>query len=153
MIKAIEERTNGFYVPSPGVIYPALTYLEEAGDATSEAEGSRKLFRLTDLGQEHLQSQREQADAMLAQLAERGKQMDRMRESFARGTEGEEFESLRELWANAPEIIEGLRQIRDAIGAQRREGRPNWSKIAEILKHAASEIHPAKDTSETHSKP
>jgi DNA-binding PadR family transcriptional regulator len=109
LIKAIEEHTNGFYVPSPGVIYPALTYLEEAGEASSETEGSRKLFRLTDLGEEHLQSQREQADAMLAQLAESGKNLDRMREAFARGTEGEEFESLRELWASAPEIIEAFR--------------------------------------------
>jgi len=153
LIKAIEERSNGFYVPSPGVIYPALTYLEEAGEAISEAEGSRKLFRLTDIGQEHLQSQREEADAMLAQLAECGKNMGRMREAFARGMEGDEFESLRDLWANAPELLEGLGQIREAIAAHRRQGRPNWSKIAEILKHAASEIHRAKDADKTGPKP
>jgi hypothetical protein len=28
LIKALEERTGGLYSPSPGVIYPALTYLE-----------------------------------------------------------------------------------------------------------------------------
>jgi len=153
LIKAIDERTKGFYVPSPGVIYPALTYLEEAGETISEAEGSRKLFRLTDLGQEHLQSQREQADALLAQLAERGENMDHLREAFARGTEGDEFESLRELWASVPELFEGLRQIREAIAARRRHGRPNWSKIAEILKRAASDIYPTKDPSDTGSKP
>src|SRR5262245_48568779 len=31
LIKAMEERSNGFYSPSPGVIYPTLTFLEEAG--------------------------------------------------------------------------------------------------------------------------
>jgi DNA-binding PadR family transcriptional regulator len=153
LIKAIEERSNGFYVPSPGVIYPALTYLEEAGDAISETEGSRKLYRLTDLGQEHLQTQREQADALIAQLTERGSHMDRIREAFARGTEDDEFESLRDLFANAPELIEGLRNIRDAVAACRKGGRPNWSKIAEILKRAASEIHSAKGVDESGSKP
>jgi hypothetical protein len=39
-IKAMEERSNGFYSPSPGVIYPTLTYLEEAGHAASTALGS-----------------------------------------------------------------------------------------------------------------
>jgi DNA-binding PadR family transcriptional regulator len=153
LIKAIEEHSNGVYVPSPGVIYPALTYLEEAGDAGSENEGARKVFRLTELGQEHLKSQRTQADAILANLAELGKNMDRMREAFSRGTEGDEFDSLRELWANAPELLEGLRQIRDAIAAHRRQGRPNWSKIAEILKQAAREIHPAKAPGEAGTKP
>ena len=31
LIKAIEEKSAGFYSPSPGVVYPALTFLEEAG--------------------------------------------------------------------------------------------------------------------------
>ncbi|HEV2332187.1 MAG TPA: PadR family transcriptional regulator, partial [Gammaproteobacteria bacterium] len=29
IIKDVEERSGGFYSPSPGVVYPALTYLEE----------------------------------------------------------------------------------------------------------------------------
>src|SRR5580698_5224904 len=37
LIKALEERSGGFYSPSPGMIYPALTYLEEIGHATVEA--------------------------------------------------------------------------------------------------------------------
>ena len=28
LIKAIEEKSAGFYTPSPGVVYPALTFLE-----------------------------------------------------------------------------------------------------------------------------
>ena len=41
LIKLLEERSGGYYVPSPGMIYPALTYLEEAGHATIEQEGRR----------------------------------------------------------------------------------------------------------------
>src|ERR1700735_4750951 len=36
IIKAIEEHCSGIYTPSPGVVYPALTYLEETGFAVSE---------------------------------------------------------------------------------------------------------------------
>ncbi len=44
IIKALEETSKGFYAPSPGMVYPALTYLEEVGFATVEAEGSKKLI-------------------------------------------------------------------------------------------------------------
>ena len=37
LIRALEERSGGAYAPSPGMIYPALTYLEELGHA--EADG------------------------------------------------------------------------------------------------------------------
>src|SRR6202049_4715714 len=43
IIKAIEEHCSGIYTPSPGVVYPALTYLEETGFAVSETEGTKKL--------------------------------------------------------------------------------------------------------------
>ncbi len=45
IIKALDERSKGFYIPSPGMVYPALTYLEEIGHATVEADGSRKLYQ------------------------------------------------------------------------------------------------------------
>src|SRR4029453_1414258 len=54
IIKALEETSKGFYAPSPGMVYPALTYLEEVGFATVEAEGSKKLYRITDTGLAHL---------------------------------------------------------------------------------------------------
>src|SRR5438105_719498 len=50
IIKALEETSRGFYTPSPGMVYPALTYLEEVGYATVEAKGSKKLYRITDAG-------------------------------------------------------------------------------------------------------
>jgi len=36
IIKSLQEHSSGLYVPSPGVVYPALTYLEDAGLAVSE---------------------------------------------------------------------------------------------------------------------
>ena len=52
IIKALDERSKGFYIPSPGMVYPALTYLEEIGHATVEADGSRKLYSITESGSE-----------------------------------------------------------------------------------------------------
>ena len=46
-----------FYTPSPGMIYPALTYLDEIGHAEASADGNRKLYTITDAGREHLAAQ------------------------------------------------------------------------------------------------
>src|SRR5208282_842328 len=40
LIKSLEERSSGFYSPSPGMVYPALSYLEEIGHASVEPEGT-----------------------------------------------------------------------------------------------------------------
>jgi len=50
IIKAIEDALSGHYAPSPGVIYPTLTLLEETGLIVGETQGSKKLYRLTDEG-------------------------------------------------------------------------------------------------------
>ena len=143
LIKAIEARSNGFYVPSPGVIYPALTYLEEAGEAVSEADGSRKLFQLTDAGRERLQAQRADADALLNQLDELGQRMNRVREAFAGGDVGDERASLRDLWSAFPEILEVMHELRSVLVQHRRAKRKHWSRIAAAVKRAAAEIREA----------
>jgi DNA-binding PadR family transcriptional regulator len=69
LIKAIEERLNGAYSPSPGVIYPTLTLLEDLGYTTvAESTGGRKLYSITDAGHEFLAANRAAADAMLARM-------------------------------------------------------------------------------------
>jgi DNA-binding PadR family transcriptional regulator len=48
LIKEIEDRVAGAYTPSPGVIYPTLTLLEELGWVrVAQSEGTRKLFEVT----------------------------------------------------------------------------------------------------------
>src|ERR1700678_2522714 len=75
LIKALEERSGGFYSPSPGMIYPALTWLEEVGYASVAAEGAKKLYSITAAGQEYLSDNQESADAMLSQLEHIGRKM------------------------------------------------------------------------------
>ena len=59
LIKALEERSGGFYAPSPGMVYPALTWLEEVGYASVAAEGAKKLYSVTDTGRKYLEEHRE----------------------------------------------------------------------------------------------
>lgn len=75
IIKAIEERVGGAYSPSPGVIYPTLTLLEELGYVTvgTAAEGGRKLHEVTDQGRAFLDANRPTLDALLARMDEAGR--------------------------------------------------------------------------------
>jgi DNA-binding PadR family transcriptional regulator len=68
LIKTLEERSGGFYVPSPGVIYPALTYLEETGLAEVENEGTKKLYKITEAGRQKVEENRAMIDQALAKL-------------------------------------------------------------------------------------
>jgi DNA-binding PadR family transcriptional regulator len=73
LIRAIEELTHGEYAPSPGVVYPTLTLLEDMGHIEENAaEGSRKVFAATDEGRAHLEEKAEEVEALLARLSGAG---------------------------------------------------------------------------------
>ena len=58
LIKAVEDSVAGAYAPSPGVVYPTLTLLEDLGYARVEtAEGGKKLYAITDEGKAFLETQ------------------------------------------------------------------------------------------------
>lgn len=86
LIKAIEERSKGFYSPSPGIVYPALTYLEEAGFVTSANDGTRRLYTLTEAGRAHLEENRKGIDSILEFLGKAGAYMAELRTGFGRPT-------------------------------------------------------------------
>lgn len=69
LIKAIEDLTSGAYAPSPGVIYPTLTMLEELGQAEATAEGAKKLYAITEAGRAALAENQAAVEAILARLA------------------------------------------------------------------------------------
>jgi DNA-binding PadR family transcriptional regulator len=72
IIKAIEERLGGSYSPSPGVIYPTLTMLEELGHATVEETGGKKLYTITDAGREYMAANQAATDAAMGRMQEIG---------------------------------------------------------------------------------
>ncbi len=71
IIKAIEEQVGGAYSPSPGVIYPTLTLLEELGHVTvSPGDGAKKLHTITPEGRAYLEAYRPTVAALLARMEE-----------------------------------------------------------------------------------
>jgi DNA-binding PadR family transcriptional regulator len=90
IIKALEERTSGIYTPSPGVVYPTLTFLEEAGYAVSSSEGNKKVFSITEAGQAHLADNRQLIDGVLDHLERFGRKMAKAREWFGWNDESDE---------------------------------------------------------------
>jgi DNA-binding PadR family transcriptional regulator len=70
LIKEIEERLGGSYSPSPGVIYPTLTLLEEMGQASVAAgDGGKKLYAITPDGEAALAASKTAVDAIFARIA------------------------------------------------------------------------------------
>ena len=69
LIRAIEELTGGEYAPSPGVVYPTLTLLQDMG-LIDEApgEGPRKSFQVTDEGRAHLDERADEVDGLFDRL-------------------------------------------------------------------------------------
>lgn len=73
LIKAIEERMGGSYSPSPGVIYPMLSWLEDMGYAVVEPEQSgRKRYRLTPEGEGFVAANRPAIDGLFARIGAAG---------------------------------------------------------------------------------
>lgn len=64
LIKTIEDRFAGAYTPSPGVIYPTLSWLEDMGYASVEQEGGRKRYAITEEGRLFLEANQDAADAL-----------------------------------------------------------------------------------------
>jgi DNA-binding PadR family transcriptional regulator len=95
IIKEIEERVGGAYTPSPGVIYPTLTLLEELGYvAVTPGEGARKLHEITPEGRSFLAANHQAVDALFARMR------DAMR-ARAGGT--------------APQIVRAMENLRLAL--------------------------------------
>ncbi|MFT8335822.1 PadR family transcriptional regulator [Acetobacter orientalis] len=132
LIKMLEEKSGGFYAPSPGMVYPALTFLDEGGLATSTQEGNRKLYSLTPEGKAHLDTNRDHAETILALLARIGSRMSEVREAF----DGVDQ-------PGAP-VNDAFHEARHALkkALMRKRGCPpaELERITQILKQAATDI-------------
>lgn len=147
LIKAIDARSRGYYVPSPGMIYPALSYLEEVGHAKVDAEGTKKRYSLTVEGEAYLAENRATAEALFEQLACLGERMERARQAWSgEGATGEDADQMgffgraggrHRLAGELHDAFHALKHaLRAAAGADDGEQR----RVAEILKRAAEEI-------------
>ncbi len=73
IIREIESRLGGAYAPSPGVVYPTLTMLEELGFVTAAStEGAKRQYTITAEGNAHLAANQATVDAIMARIDEAG---------------------------------------------------------------------------------
>lgn len=123
IIKAIEETFGGNYSPSPGVVYPTLTLLEDQGFATvAPGEGSKKLYTITTEGRAFLDDNKATVDAIF-------KRMDEVSRRFRGGP--------------APEIIRAVENFHTALRLRLERGtlaQGEIAAIAEAIDAAAAKI-------------
>jgi len=143
IIKALGERSNGFYVPSPGVVYPALAYLQQIGHAGSETAGRRKRYRISEAGRKHLQEHRAAADGLFGQFARVGARMTRLRRALLAdgdGARGGEAPPQAQDSRCSAELLRARRQLRRALDTKDGASREQQQRIAVILNRAAAAV-------------
>lgn len=150
LIKSLDERSKGYYSPSPGMVYPALTYLEEIGHASVEPQGAKKRYSITADGLTHLEDQRATVDALLAQLAWFGQRMEAMRRAMGANPadDATDFDAPQGLGGHhgahhamgTPEIRAARRNLKSALIDKIAASSDEQRRIAEILERAAAEI-------------
>ncbi|MBU9604349.1 PadR family transcriptional regulator [Burkholderia multivorans] len=159
LIKALDTRSSGFYSPSPGMVYPALTYLEEVGYVASQAEGNRKRYALTDAGRSHLDAQRERVDTLFARLTHLARKMEFMRRAFAGEASGAGASGADASGADAsgaaaqdeaqagwlPEFVDARVALKHALLHKSAASPDEQRRIAAILRRAIAEIEGRSD--------
>jgi len=68
IIRALEERSHGFYTPSPGVVYPTLQMLEEMGYASAVERDGKKIYTITDEGKKFLAERKDFTDEVKSHM-------------------------------------------------------------------------------------
>jgi DNA-binding PadR family transcriptional regulator len=132
IIKLLEEKTADWYSPSPGIVYPTLTFLEEAGYVTASTEGSKKLYTITDEGRAYLKANRDLVDVVLERLAAIGERMNRWRRN-ARGAQSER--------RTLPPLVEAaFDHLRETVSKRLDNDAEDESRLVEILARAATEL-------------
>ncbi len=117
LIKAIEERVAGSYSPSPGVIYPTLTLLQELAHVTSEEQGGKKLYTITAEGQRYLDEHKVALAAVFARMAEvRARHGGGVAPQMLRAMENLKL-SLRLRMGRGPLDAQQLQAVTDALDA------------------------------------
>jgi DNA-binding PadR family transcriptional regulator len=130
IIKLIEEKTGDWYSPSPGIGYPTLTYLEEAGYVTGSTEGSKKLCTITEEGKAYLEANRDIIKVVLDRLAAIGERVNRWRRA-----------NRSEREAELPPLVEAaITHLRETVAKRLESDADAEARLAEILARTAAEL-------------
>lgn len=130
IIRAIETRTGGAYCPSPGVIYPTLQLLEDAGHVAPAPGGeTRNSYQITAQGREFLEENGALVDDIMARMKRFGRShastfpvfvaaMDSLKSALRSGEEPWTEAEARDAAAAIDEAAERIRTLRDSYGKE-----------------------------------
>ena len=128
LIKAIEDLTEGDYAPSPGIVYPTLTMLEDMGlIAEMKSKTSKKVYEATEEGRAHLEDNEDEVEELIERLEGHGRRRNR---------------------GNRPEIGRAIGNLMTAL--RNRVAHDGWNEqlleeVIDILDEAAQRIERVKD--------
>jgi DNA-binding PadR family transcriptional regulator len=123
IIRDLEDKTGGFYAPSPGTVYPTLQWLEEMGYVTSSSQDGKKVYTMTEAG--------------VAFLAEREKEASDARTQMKGWWGGWSAEFRDEM----REVMRLLAELGRTIGQKARQtGAEKLPQVKEALQNAAKEV-------------
>lgn len=128
MMKALEERSGGFYAPSAGTIYPTLQLLEDRGLVTVQEQDGKKIYSITEAGK--------------AFLSERKKEEENFTPPWARGRGGH---GPGHIW-NEPEVQAIRTEAAEVARLFAIAGRSSFrdtqklAKLRAILEHTHKEL-------------
>ncbi|HEY3291901.1 MAG TPA: PadR family transcriptional regulator [Anaerolineae bacterium] len=118
IVKAMDERSGGQYVPSPGTVYPTMQYLQDEGFVTAVQDGERRVFQLTDAGKAELDAHAAEVQGFWARFEARG---IASASRYEMGFLEEELDSLkRTIWGGLGDAIEQgdqemIRRVRQVV--------------------------------------
>jgi DNA-binding PadR family transcriptional regulator len=122
IIREMEERSGGFYSPSPGAVYPTLQALEDQDLVTAATEEGKTIYSITAAGIAYLDEHRERARS----------HRERWEAHWGPGPQGEG-------WAAIGDLRDSLGDIKRAV--RRCAGDPEKLKeIEAVVDEAAQKI-------------
>ena len=133
IIKLIEDETEGWYAPSPGIVYPTLTFLEETGYVTAQAEGVKKLYAITEAGRANLKDNRELVAMVRERLAAAGARYGRLRR-LDEGSGGDRRTQV------PPLVQAALDNLRVTARERLERDADAEAKVVEVLARAATDL-------------
>lgn len=122
IIRDMEERSGGFYSPSPGVVYPTLQALEDQDFVVAAVEEGKKIYSITEGGVAFLEEHKEQAKS----------HRERFEARLGRG-------SAHEGWSVMADIRDTFVDLRRAVRKSAGDS-VKLKEIQEVLEQAAGRI-------------
>jgi len=134
LVKELDSRSGGYWKPSPGMVYPALTYIQEIGYASVSVHSNKKSYALLAEGLAYLEENRDQADELLAMLVHHANKMRYIQGAMAADSDAPDQSG----WL--PEFLAARLALKRALLLKSTADAQEQKRITAILEAAIEQI-------------